>query len=150
MKKVVLLLLLISVFQLIKAVELEPRMGVSNVHSWGVHMGALVLFPTSNLFAIQTGAQLYTGILVDNNKVWNIGLNIPMYASFRIPVSNSAKIIFNVGPYVGFEPNIGHFGASAETGIEFNRFFVGVGYFKNCINNKEDQLNMSVGYKFTL
>lgn len=153
MKKILLLLLLLPAFHCVKAIELEPRTGFSNVHNWGLHMGAYVSFPTSDLFAIQTGALLYTGTFVDNYRVWNIGLNIPVYASFRIPVSNTAKIRLNAGPYIGLAQQNGqdgHLGVSAEAGVEFHRIYIGAGCFQNCFNEQETQLNLSVGYKFAL
>lgn len=151
MKKIFLLLLLFSMFQSIKAVELEPRTGLSVVHNWGLHMGAFVSLPTSNLFAIQTGGLLYTGNReYQNGGHCNIGLNIPVYGSFRIPVSNTARIRLNAGPYVGIAQRDLHLGVSAEAGVEFNRIYIGAGCFQNCVNQQETQLNLSVGYKFTL
>lgn len=149
MKKILLFLLLLPIFQSMQAIELEPRTGFSNVHNWGLQMGAYVSFPTSNLFAIQTGALLYTGNR-ENNKVWNIGLNIPVYASFRIPVSNATRIRLNAGPYIGLAEQNGQLGVSAEAGVEFNRIYIGAGCFQNCFNEQEMQLNVSVGYKFAL
>lgn len=150
MKKVLLLLVLLSAFQCMKAIELEPRMGIGHVNNWGLHVGAYVSFPRSDLFAIQTGALLNTGNSMIKHERWDIGINIPVYASFRIPVSDAAKVRLNVGPYVGVASQTAHLGLSAEAGVEFKRIYLGVGCFQNCVDGQDTTLNLSVGYKFEL
>ena len=41
-------------------------------------------------------------------------------------------------------------GATAAADIEVKRFYVGVNYFQNCVNDRDLKLGLSVGYKFTL
>ena len=46
--------------------------------------------------------------------------------------------------------NLGIWELRAAVGIEVKRFYVGVNYFQNCVNDRDLKLGLSVGYKFTL
>lgn len=150
MKQVFLILFAVLSIQLVKSIELEPRAGIGGVYEWGLHAGAYVSFPVSNVFAIQTGGLLYSGDNWKNSSSkWNIGLNIPVYASFRLPVSQTTNIRLSAGPYVGIA-SLGQLGFSAETGVEVKKVYIGAAIFQNCLNKKDTQVGISVGYKFAL
>ena len=101
-------------------------------------------FGVSSLFYIQGGFLLNT---VKPDSYSNVlDLDIPVYASFRIPVKNT-KIRLNAGPYVKFN-NYTAIGISAEGGVEYKRFYAGLSYFQNCTPHHEFLFNLSVGYKF--
>lgn len=152
MKK--LCLIVLGIFLLIttqaNAIELEPRAGVAVCHKWGFHVGASTAFPVVNKLYIQPGAFLYA-LAPERfrNDDWDIGVNVPVYASFRFPVSHVTQVRLNAGPYVGIGNDI-QFGPSAEAGVEFKKIYMGVGYFQDCFNDKDYMLNLSIGYKFTL
>lgn len=132
------------------AVELEPRAGVAVCHKWGFHVGASAAFPVVEKLFIQPGAFLYALALERYRKNdWTIGVNVPVYASLRFPVSRVTQVRLNAGPYVGLGSDI-QFGPSAEAGVEFKKIYVGIGYFQDCLNDKDYMLNLSVGYRFTL
>ena len=80
---------------------------------------------------------------------WNIDFFVPVYASFHIPLSDKVNLRLNAGVYTG-TGEYWNLGATAEAGIEVKRFYVGVNYFQNCVNDRDLKLGLSVGYKFTL
>ena len=86
-----------------KDIELEPRAGVSYTTSiWGIHAGALMSLQLSDKFYFQPGFLINTvSEFFYKANGWKLGLDIPLYASFRVPVSNAAKLRFNAGPFVG-------------------------------------------------
>ena len=76
-------------------------------------------------------------------------MNVPVYVSFHIPLSEKTNLRLNGGAYVG----TGHtmqLGATADVGVEVKRMFVGVNCFQNCINTQEILFGVSLGYKFHL
>ncbi|RHJ94057.1 hypothetical protein [Parabacteroides bouchesdurhonensis] len=150
MIKTLLILLAILSIQLVKAVELEPRIGLSCSHKWGLQTGALLGFKVTDKFFIQPGVLLYSGdYWKRNTSKWDMGFNIPVYASFRLPVSEVTKIRLNAGPYLGIA-SLGRLGVSAEAGIDIKKVFVGIAVFQNCITDKNTQLGASIGYRFSL
>ena len=80
---------------------------------------------------------------------WNIDFFVPVYASFHIPLSDKVNLRLNAGAYTG-SGEYWNLGATAAAGIEVKRFYVGVNYFQNCVNDRDLKLGLSVGYKFTL
>lgn len=132
------------------AVELEPRAGVAVCHKWGFHVGTSAAFPVIEKLFIQPGVFLYALAPERFRKDdWDIGVNVPVYASFRFPVSRVTQIRLNAGPYIGLDDDI-QFGPSAEAGVEFKKIYLGIGYFQDCLNDKDYMLNLSVGYRFSL
>lgn len=132
----------------LQAIEIQGRAGISNRDWWGLHIGAFTRIPVSGVFSIQPGALLHTAERHASwGDAWNINLDIPVYASFRIPLSGSVNLRLNAGPYVGIG-DYWHFGISEEAGLEWKRYFVGGACFQNCINEKEFSFNLSFGYRF--
>ena len=80
---------------------------------------------------------------------WNIDFFVPVYASFHIPLSDKVNLRLNAGAYTG-SGEYWNLGATAAAGLEVKRFYVGVNYFQNCVNDRDLKLGLSVGYKFTL
>lgn len=79
-----------------KGIELEPRIGASYSDVWGLHLGAMASFKMSDLFYIQPGALINTvSGTYKKSGDWNFGLDIPLYASFQIPVNNALKVRLN-------------------------------------------------------
>lgn len=156
MKKVCLIFLIALIVPVlhVKAIELEPRAGVSYAPNvLGLHIGAFASFQLMEKFFIQPGILLNTvgsGTLDDSLDQWKIGLNIPVYASFRLPVNETTHIRLNVGPYVGAAASLLSLGATGEVGVEIKKIYIGAAYFQNCINGAGAQLNLSVAYKFVL
>lgn len=153
MRKVLLLMLVIMVCVAgnAKTIDLEARTGIMGGDVWGLHAGAYLNFPQSSLFSIQTGVLLHTAnvSVAKYSDTWDIDLNVPVYASFHIPLSEKTNLRLNGGAYIG----TGHtmqLGATADVGVEVKRLFVGVNCFQNCINEQEFLLGVSVGYKFAL
>ena len=94
-----------------------------------------------------TDIEARTGILGGDD--WNIDFFVPVYASFHIPLSDKVNLRLNAGAYTG-SGEYWNLGATAAAGIEVKRFYVGVNYFQNCVNDRDLKLGLSVGYKFTL
>ena len=63
--------------------------------------------------------------------------------------SDKVNLRLNAGAYTG-SGEYWNLGATAAAGIEVKRFYVGVNYFQNCVNDRDLKLGLSVGYKFTL
>ena len=101
------------------------------------------------MFSIQTGLLLHTaGNSFSYGDDWNIDFFVPVYASFHIPLSDKVNLRLNAGAYTG-SGEYWNLGATAAAGIEVKRFYVGVNYFQNCVNDRDLKLGLSVGYKFT-
>lgn len=153
MKKVLLLsVLMISLCTAgnAKGIELEPRIGASYSDVWGLHLGAMASFKMSDLFYIQPGALINTvSGTYKKTGDWNFGLDIPLYASFRIPVNNTLKVRLNAGPFIGFASPL-NLGTAVEGGIEYHKYYVGVSWLQNFINQNCARLYFSIGYKFAL
>lgn len=152
MKKTLVLLgiLLSSVFSQVQAADIEARTGIMGGGVWGLQAGAYINFPQSKLFSIQTGLLFHTANeSAIFNSTWGIDLNIPVYASFHVPLSEKANLRLNGGAYLGTGSEL-QVGATADVGIEVKRLFVGVNCFQNCINEQEFLFGVSVGYKFAL
>lgn len=153
MKKFFVLLLLFLVFynqQSIKAVELEPRVGVSYSNVWGFHAGAFTSFQVMDKFFLQPGVIFNSANDYSHRgNLWKLGLDIPIYASWRIPVNEAVKIRLNVGPFIGVISDFS-FGTTVEAGIEYHKYYVGVSWQENFVNQNFTRLNLSVGYKFAL
>lgn len=153
MKKTLVLLgiLLSSVFSQVQAADIEARAGILGGDVFGLQAGAYINFPQSKLFSIQTGLLLHTANqwTIRSSDTWDIDLNVPVYASFHIPLSEKTNLRLNGGAYIG-TGNTLQVGATADVGVEVKRLFVGVNYFQNCINEQEFLFGVSVGYKFAL
>ncbi|EOS14037.1 MULTISPECIES: hypothetical protein [Parabacteroides] len=152
MKRILLLIgFVLSLFTSAQAADIEARTGVMGGDVWGLHAGAYINFPQSKLFSIQTGFLLHTANqwIGKKSDMWDIDVNVPVYVSFHIPLSEKTNLRLNGGAYVG----TGHtmqLGATADVGVEVKRMFVGVNCFQNCINTQEFLFGVSVGYKFHL
>lgn len=147
----ILLFILLAYSYVLKAVELEGRTGISASGTWGLHTGAYLGFPLSSSFAIRPGFLLHT-VEWDSYRPaddWRIGLIVPVYASFRFPLSEKTNLRTDLGPYFGVGDDV-HLGGSVEAGVEIRRFYIGAGYFQNAIGDSDYQLNFSVGYTFIL
>ena len=151
MKKLFVLLILLLFFGRSQATDIEARTGILGGDGWGLQTGAYINFPQSTLFSIQTGVLLHTAnrSAIGNSDTWDIDFNIPVYASFHIPLKEKANLRLNGGAYFGTGPEV-QVGATAEVGVEMKRVFVGVNCFQNCINEQEFLFGVSVGYKFKL
>lgn len=153
MKKTLVLLgiLLSSVFSQVQAADIEARAGILGGDVFGLQAGAYINFPQSKLFSIQTGLLLHTANqwTIRSSDTWDIDLNVPVYASFHIPLSEKTNLRLNGGAYIG-TGNTLQVGATADVGVEIKRLFVGVNCFQNCINEQEFLFGVSVGYKFAL
>lgn len=152
MKKTLVLMgfILSSIFSQVQAADIEARTGIMGGDVWGLHAGAYINFPQSKLFSIQTGLLFHTANeSAIFNSTWGIDLNIPVYASFHVPLSEKANLRLNGGAYLGTGSGL-QVGATAEVGVEVKRLFAGVNCFQNCINSQEFLLGVSVGYKFHL
>lgn len=134
-----------------KAIELEGRTGASVSNYWGLHLGAYIGIPINSWFAIRPAFMLHT-VEWDSSRPadkWRAGLIVPVFASFRLPLSQKTNLRIDAGPYFGASDQC-HLGGAAELGVEIGKFYVGAGYFQNCIHDTDYQLNISVGYKFVL
>ncbi|WP_455639229.1 hypothetical protein [Parabacteroides sp.] len=133
-----------------KGIELEPRAGASYSRVGGLHLGVLVSFRISDMFYFQPGALINT-VSGTYNKTgdWNFGMDVPLYASLRIPVNNAVKVRLNAGPFVGLSSPVS-FGTALETGVEYHNYYVGVSWLQNIINENCARLHFSIGYKFAL
>lgn len=153
MKKTLVLIgiTLCSIFNYVQATDIEARTGILAGDVWGLQAGAYINFPQSKLFSIQTGLLLHTANrwTVRNADNLDIDLNVPVYASFHIPLNEKTNLRLNGGAYVGTGHDL-HLGATADVGVEVKRLYVGVNYFQNCINSQELQFGVSVGYRFHL
>lgn len=153
MKKYFIFLLMSFVLcseQSMKAIDLEPRVGVSCSAVWGIHVGALTSLQLSDKFYFQPGFLMNT-VSEFSGKAdgWKFGLDIPLYASYRIPVSNTAKVRLNVGPFAGISSQIS-LGTALEAGVEYRKCYIGASWFQNFVDRNCARLNLSVGYKFHL
>ena len=155
MKKVLLLSVLMMMLCTVgnaKGIELEPRVGASYTKHWGIHAGALASYSLSESFYLQPGILLHTvgGSERDQRiRNWKLGLDVPLYASFRIPLNEETKVRLNAGPYVGFLSRL-CMGTAVETGVEYRKYYLGVSWFQNFVNENCARLNFSIGYKFAL
>lgn len=153
MKKSVLLIIVLVTFfvQRSYAVEIEARTGISSSGTTGLHAGAYVNFPQSELFSIQTGLMLHTvnGYIFPKYRDFKLNIFAPVYASFHLPVSEKAKIRLNAGAYVGTGYRV-QAGPTAEVGVELKRFFIGAHYFQSCVDFTDNQLGLTFGYSFSL
>lgn len=150
-KRLVLLgIILSSVFNYIQATDIEVRTGIMGGDVFGLQTGAYINFPQSKLFSVQTGLLFQTASqLFRNADTWDIDLNIPVYASFHIPLNEKVNLRLSGGAYLGLEREL-HLGATADIGVEIKRLYVGINCFQNCINSQGFLLGASVGYKFHL
>lgn len=142
---------LLSTFSQLQAADIEARTGIMGGDVWGLHAEGYINFPQSKLFSIQTGLLLHTANrpAIHNSNTWDIDLNIPVYASFHIPLNEKVNLRLNGGAYMGTGHKL-QVGVTAEVGIEVKRVFAGVNCFQNCINEQEFLFGISVGYKFHL
>lgn len=153
MKRILLLsvlMILLCIAGNAKGIELEPRAGVSYSRVWGIHVGALTSLELSDRFYFQPGFLVNT-VSEFSGKAdgCKFGLDIPLYASYRIPVSNTAKVRLNVGPFAGISSQIS-LGTALEAGIEYRKCYIGASWFQNFVDRNCARLNLSVGYKFAL
>lgn len=139
-------LLLGSVLIQARGIEVEPRVGVvlSTYPDLGFHLGGVASFGLSKQFAIQPGVLM--NVVKTDETTQNFGVLIPVYASWRIPVKK-INLRLNAGPYVEFK-NVTNAGVSLEAGVEYKRFYTGVGYFQDLTLPRSVLLNLSFGYKF--
>lgn len=153
MKKYFILLLVSFVLcsvQSMKAIDLEPRAGVSYSWVWGIHVGALTSLELSDRFYFQPGFLVNT-VSEFSGKAdgWKLGLDVPLYVSYRLPVSNAAKVRLNVGPFAGISSQIS-LGTALEAGIEYCKCYIGASWFQNFVDRNCTRLNLSIGYNFHL
>lgn len=150
MKKLFVLLALFLSMSQLQAADIEARSGILGGDGWGLQTGAYLNFPQSRLFSLQTGLLLHTaGNTFSWGDDWGIHLFVPIYASFHIPLGEKVDLRLNAGAYTG-TGEYWNLGVTAEAGIAVKRFYMGVNYFHNCINDKDLKLGLSVGYKFSL
>ena len=92
-----------------------------------------------------------TGILGGDGWGLQTGayINFPQSRLFSIQTGLLLNLRLNAGAYTG-SGEYWNLGATAAAGIEVKRFYVGVNYFQNCVNDRDLKLGLSVGYKFTL
>ena len=147
--------IIISLFLLIsslcvRGIELQPSSGIIYSHKWGLQTGADIGFPLKNNFYLQTGLMLYSNPEPTYSyDDWRIGVNLPIYIQYRLPISNKLKMNINVGPYLGIA-SIGQIGVACKMGIDVSKVNLSFGYYQNCVTDKFAVLGLSVGYKFTL
>lgn len=82
-----------------KTIDLEARAGILGGDVFGLQAGAYINFPQSTLFSIQTGLLLHTANqwTIRSSDTWDIDLNVPVYASFHIPLSEKTNLRLNGG-----------------------------------------------------
>lgn len=151
MKRILLLIgFVLSLFTSAQAADIEARTGVMGGDVWGLHVGALVSFRVSDIFYFQPGALVNT-VSGEYNKPgdWNFGMDIPLYASFRMSVDGAMKVRLNAGPFIGLS-SPASLGTAVEGGIEYHKYYVGVSWMQNLINENSARLHFSIGYKFAL
>ena len=148
-KIIISLLLLISSLS-VKGIELQPYSGIIYSHKWGLQTGADISFPLKNNFYFQTGLMLYSNPEPTYSyDDWRIGVNLPIYMQYRLPINNKLRININVGPYLGIA-SVGQIGVACKMGIDISRVNLGLSYYQNCVTDKCAVLGLSVGYKFVL
>lgn len=147
--------IIISLFFLVsslymEAVELQPYSGVVFSHKLGLQTGADIIFPMKNNFYFQTGLMFYSNpkptYSYDDCR---IGINLPVYMQYRLPINNKLKMNINVGPYLGIA-SVGHIGVACKMGLDISKVNCSLSYFQNCVTDKVAVLGLSVGYKFVL
>lgn len=152
MKNVLLLMLLLCTVGNAKTIDLEPRVGASYTRHWGIHIGALASYSLSNTFYSQPGVLIHTVGGSDRDQRignWKLGLDVPLYAPFRMPLNDVTKIRLNAGPYLGWSSRM-NLGTAVETGAEFRKMYVGISWLQNFVNQNCARLHFSIGYKFAL
>lgn len=131
-----------------KDIEMEPRIGVTsaatNSFDMGFHIGGMLSFGLSGRFAIQPGVLM--NVVKTEDTYDNIGVAIPVYASWRVPVKK-VNLRLNAGPYMEFKGDT-NVGVSLEAGVEYKRFYAGMAYFQDILSPRSVLLNLSFGYKF--
>ena len=92
-----------SVFNCVQAADIEAMYRYNGWRCMGASCGSLYNFPQSTLFSIQTGVLLHTAnrSAIGNLDTWDIDFNIPVYASFHIPLKEKANLRLNGGAYFG-------------------------------------------------
>lgn len=129
-------------------IEFQPYAGFVYEKGFGVQMGGDVSFPVTSYFCIQSGLLFSNDRSIEyRNPKWKIAINIPVFASFRLPVSEHLKVRMNVGPYGGIA-SVGQFGCAVGVGLEIENLYVGTTYYQNCITNKNYQIGLLAGYRF--
>ena len=78
-----------------------------------------------------------------------IGVNLPVYMQYRLPINDRLKMNINVGPYFGIA-SVGQIGVASKIGFDISRINFSLSYFQNCVTDKFAVLGLSVGYKFVL
>lgn len=150
------MMILLSTFGNTKAIDLETRIGLGYFGyygDWDAHVGALTSFKVLDRFYFRPG------VLVNwdsgSNRLFRIenaklGVSIPLYASYLIPVNRVMNIRMNVGPFVGRSSLQFNAGTAVEGGLEFYRFYAGFFWFKDIAGENYSRVNLSVGHRFTL
>ena len=168
-------------FSIRAGVNLSSLSGADHSRTkFGVNLGAMVDYnlPLSFPLALQTGIE-YTSkgaedVLTRNAKLDY--LQIPIYAAYKLPVSDASKIVFAIGPYFAYGIHGSHYyldpfkedllkrfdwGVGGGAGIEVRKFVGFLGVEKGLTNiSKMEQkdgdlkslktlnIKLSVGYKF--
>lgn len=102
MKKIIISLLLFvsSLCTYAKGFELQPYSGFLYSDKWGLQTGSDIGFLLKNNFYFQAGLMFYSNPKpVYSSTNWKIGVNLPVYMQYRLPISDRLKMNVNVGPY---------------------------------------------------
>lgn len=70
-------------------------------------------------------------------------------ASFRIPVNHVMKVRLNAGPFIGLS-SPASIETAVEGGVEYRKYYVGVSWLQNFVNDNSARFHFSVDYKFHL
>ncbi len=150
MKKIIISLLLFvsSLCTYAKGFELQPYSGFLYSDKWGLQTGSDIGFLLKNNFYFQAGLMFYSNPKpVYSSTNWKIGVNLPVYMQYRLPISDRLKMNVNVGPYFGIS-SVGQIGVASKIGFDISKVNLSFCYFQNCITDKFAVLGLSVGYKF--
>ena len=150
MGKIIISLFLIVSSLSINGIELQPYSGIIYSHKWGLQTGADIGFPLKNNFYFQTGLMFYSNPAPTYSyDDCRIGVNLPVYMQYRLPINDRLKMNINVGPYFGIA-SVGQIGVASKIGFDISRINFSLSYFQNCVTDKFAVLGLSVGYKFVL
>ena len=121
MAKIIISLLLLIFSFSVKGIELQPYSGIVYSNKWGLQTGADIGFPLKNNFYFQTGLMLYSNPeSTCSYDDWRIGVNLPVYMQYRLPINNKVKMNINVGPYLGIA-SVGQIGVASKIGLDISR-----------------------------
>ena len=158
MKRVLLLMMIVALCAVenVRAIDLEARAGLGYFGyygHWDMHLGALASFQMLDKFYLRPG--IFLNLDSGSQDLFSLsnaklGVTVPLYASYILPVTRVMNIRMNVGPFVGRSRLAFNVGTAVEAGLEYRKYYAGFFWFKDIAGNDYSRVNLSIGYKFSL